>query len=85
VESIRRFPFSFDLIVIDGRCRSECLEEARHKLTDGGVIVFDNSSRRRYREAINRLPFARNVFRGLVPGLPIPGETTVFRRGKPRE
>jgi len=44
VESIRRFPFSFDLIVIDGRCRSECLEEARDKLTDGGVIVFDNAT-----------------------------------------
>lgn len=82
VESIRRYPFLFDLIVVDGRCRAECLEETHAKLSDGGLIVFDNSNRRRYRDAADRLPLQRRVFRGLVPGLPIPGETTVFQGSK---
>lgn len=82
VESIRRYPFLFDLIVVDGRCRVECLEEARNKLSEGGLIVFDNSNRRRYREACERLQIERTVFKGLVPSLPIPGETTVFHGAK---
>ena len=82
VESIRRYPFRFDLIVVDGRCRAECLEEARNKLNDAGLIVFDNSNRRRYREACKRLTMGRTVFNGLVPSLPIPGETTVFYNAK---
>jgi hypothetical protein len=78
VEAIRDYPFDFDLIVIDGRCRVECLAAATHKLKDGGMIVFDNSDRRRYRAAIDELPLSRAVFRGLAPALPYPGETTVF-------
>jgi Methyltransferase domain len=82
VESIRRYPFLFDLIVVDGRCRVECLEEARNKLSEGGLIVFDNSNRQRYRAACERIEIERTVFKGLVPSLPIPGETTVFHRMK---
>jgi Methyltransferase domain len=82
VESIRRYPFRFDLIVVDGRCRAECLEEARNKLNEGGLIVFDNSNRRRYREACERLAMEHTVFKGLVPGLPFPGETTVVHHAK---
>ncbi len=78
VESIRTHPFNFDLIVIDGRCRAACLAEAQRKLNAGGIIVFDNSNRRRYRTAIQSSPLRRTVFRGLVPSLPFPGETTVI-------
>jgi hypothetical protein len=79
VESIRAYPFDFDLIVIDGRCRAECLPEAKRKLKDGGLIVFDNSNRCRYRDAISGARLETKVFRGLVPGLPFPGETTVLQ------
>ena len=79
VESIRTHPFDFDLIVIDGRCRAECLSEAMRKLKDGGLIVFDNSNRRRYRDAIDGVVLERKIFRGLVPSLPFPGETTIFQ------
>jgi predicted O-methyltransferase YrrM len=79
VESIRAYPFDFDLIVIDGRCRAECLSEAKRKLKDGGLIVFDNSNRRRYHDAITDARLEAKIFRGLVPGLPFRGETTVLR------
>jgi hypothetical protein len=78
VESIRAYPFNFDLIVVDGRCRADCLSEAQRKLNAGGVIVFDNSNRPRYRSALENSPLRRAIFSGLTPNLPGPGETTVF-------
>lgn len=78
VQAIHSVPGRFDLIVIDGRCRSECLAEARSKLNPGGAIVFDDSHRRRYRAALDQAPMARKIHRGLVPGLPYPGETSVL-------
>lgn len=78
VESIRAYPFDFDLIVIDGRCRAECLPEAERKLKPGGLILFDDSNRPRYRRAIEHSSLQKQVFSGLVPGLPFPGETTIL-------
>jgi len=80
VNAIDRHPGSFDLIVIDGRARPACLGKAVERLAEGGMIVFDNSHRRRYREAIARCGFEAKVTRGLVPSLPLPDETTLLRR-----
>lgn len=38
----------FDFILIDGRARVECALNAIPKLKDGGILVLDNSDRRRY-------------------------------------
>lgn len=78
VESIREYAFNFDLIIIDGRARAECLDEAVSKLNRGGLIVFDNSNRQRYRRALDAAGLPKRAFRGLVPSLPFPGETTVL-------
>jgi len=56
VESIREF----ELIAIDGRCRSECaafvLEEVRAgRHRPGMALVFDDSQRARYRESLEAL------------------------------
>ena len=46
VAQIEAYPDGyFDLIVIDGVARLECLRRATAKIRDGGVIVFDNSDR----------------------------------------
>lgn len=68
----------FDMIVVDGRARTDCLAAARSMLKDGGLILFDDSHRSRYRNAIENFDMCRRTFRGLVPGLPMPGETTIF-------
>lgn len=34
----------FDVIVIDGMSRLRCAQESIHNLTDGGVVVWDNSA-----------------------------------------
>lgn len=79
VESIARASGPFDLIVIDGRARSACLAEAARHLADDGLIVFDNSHRHRYHNALRDCGLVRTVTRGLVPSLPYPDETTLLR------
>lgn len=79
VEAIRQVPGPFDLIVIDGRARAACLDEAVKHLARDGLIVFDNSRRLRYRQAIAGCGLDRTAYRGLVPSLPFPDETTLLR------
>lgn len=80
VEAIERQEGRFDLIVIDGRARAACLDRAIERLARGGVIVFDNSHRARYRKAIADSGLRAKVTRGLVPSLPLPDQTTLLRR-----
>lgn len=70
----------FDLIVIDGRVRVACLSHAVPCLADGGMIVFDNSARRRYAEGLRDSGLAVERFTGLVPSLPYPDETALLTR-----
>lgn len=80
VEAIDRHEGRFDLIVIDGRARTACLAAAIGRLAPGGMIVFDNSHRARYRKAIAQSGLRAEVTRGLVPSLPLPDQTTLLRR-----
>jgi len=68
----------FSLIVIDGRAREACLERAQRRLEPGGIIVFDNTRRRRYREAIQRSGMAERRLAGLTPTLPYPDQTSIL-------
>jgi hypothetical protein len=70
----------FDLIVVDGRARQSCLARAGERLAENGMIVFDNSGRRRYREAIEGCGLVEEKFRGLVPTLPYPDQTSILSR-----
>lgn len=79
VECIRDSDDVFDLIVIDGRARPACLREATSRLAAGGMIVFDNAGRSRYREAIEEAGLRVTEHRGLVPSLPVPDVTSLLR------
>jgi len=69
----------FDLIVIDGRARQHCLPVALSRLAPGGIILFDNTNRRRYRRALKShrglVKIERHI--GLTPILPWPTETSI--------
>lgn len=78
VKAIDRVEGSFDLIVIDGRCRERCLEYAQSRLAPGGMIVFDNTGRSRYRGAISQSGLCSIETRGLTIGLPYPDHTTLL-------
>lgn len=60
----------FDLIVIDGRARDACLGAARSRLAEGGLVVFDNANRRRYRPALDAWSGAKELHWGAAPALP---------------
>ncbi|WP_183094609.1 class I SAM-dependent methyltransferase [Nocardioides stalactiti] len=80
VAAIDRTSGVFDVIVIDGRAREACLARAVDRLAPGGVIVFDNVDRQRYRDAIDALGGAVEVTmtRGLTPALPYPTRTALL-------
>ncbi len=80
IDAIDRHEGQFDLIVIDGRARAACLGKAVSRLAEGGMIVFDNSHRARYRKAIAGCGLRADVTRGLVPSLPQPDQTTLLQR-----
>jgi hypothetical protein len=43
IQSIKYYPHSFDVIIIDGNYRLECAEEAVKKITKNGMIILDNA------------------------------------------
>lgn len=69
---------TFDIVVIDGRAREECLRVARARVAPDGIIVFDNSHRARYRTAIAESGLPERAFGGLTPTLPYPDRTSVI-------
>ncbi|MHB9402809.1 O-methyltransferase [Mesorhizobium sp. RSR380A] len=78
VSSIDQVEGTFDLIVIDGRARVSCLAKSVSRLSPGGMILFDNSNRLEYREAINSCGLQERVMRGLAPALPFPSQTSLL-------
>lgn len=62
----------FDLIMIDGRDRTNCLLRAPASLSARGVIVLDNAERPEYAQGIEQLKtlgFRALPFWGLSPGI----------------
>jgi hypothetical protein len=80
VAAIDEVPGAFDLIVIDGRAREACLAVAIGRLAYGGLIVFDNSLRSRYRAAIRTAGLRERRYFGLTPTLPYPEQTSLLTR-----
>lgn len=78
VRSIDDVTGQFSLIVIDGRAREACLRQAASRLEPGGIIVFDNTRRKRYRDAIAASGLVERRLGGLTPTLPYPDMTSVL-------
>ena len=68
----------FDLVVVDGRARVACGLAAIPHLAPGGVIVFDDSQRPRYRDGLIGGGLSVRRFRGWAPSLPTPRETAIL-------
>jgi hypothetical protein len=80
VETIDRVGGTFDLVVVDGRARTEALRHAIGHLASDGIVVFDNSRRARYRPAIEHSGLVERRLTGLTPTLPYPEQTSVLSR-----
>lgn len=81
VHTIDAFPDGhFDIVIVDGRARNDCVRVALPKVRKGGYLLLDNSERDRYLPAVDHMsPYPRRVFRGLNPYQLDPGESTVWK------
>ena len=81
VEPLRLSNEQFDIIVVDGIFRNECLIESITHLSDVGVIILDDAERAEYTEGINFI-LSKNLkridFSGLAPGLLYSKSATIF-------
>jgi len=68
----------FDVIVIDARAREACLKVATPHLAKTGMIVFDDTNRRRYRAAIDASELKHRHFNGMAVSLPYADSTTLL-------
>lgn len=85
--AIEETPDTFDVVLIDGMHRNECLARAPAQLAADGIIVLDNSDRSVYAPGIAFLHdagFWRIDFLGVVPGFGLHTATSVFGRSLER-
>ncbi len=71
----------FDIVIVDGRDRVNCMKNAIYSIKENGVIVLDDSEREQYRKGIDFLlnnDFKKIDFWGISPGLFYKKNTTVF-------
>ena len=68
----------YDMIVVDGRLRVHCLQQAMAELKPDGIIVFDDSGRRRYRAAIVAGPLREKHYFGASYCVPYPDHTSIL-------
>jgi len=74
---------AFDLVAIDGRMRAECSLVALNNLGDHGVILWDNSDREGYANAINHIlaaGFREISFTGMMPIAEYTSRTSILYR-----
>ena len=80
VDAISEIGDTFDLIVVDGRHRSLCLEAAALHLSEDGMVLFDDSGRKRYRSAIERSELKETHYFGRSFCVPYPDHTSLLLR-----
>jgi len=71
----------FDIIIVDGTFRNECLINSIDHLTEDGVVILDDSERTDYTNGINFIlsnNFRQIDFTGIAPGLLYTKSTSIF-------
>jgi len=62
---------TFDLVLVDGRVRTECMQHAIPKIKPGGYLMLDNSNNADVAEMVRKLrSYPHTEFRGIAPGWP---------------
>lgn len=78
---IKEFENKFDVVIIDGRDRVNCVKNSIERLKENGVIILDDSERKEYDEAKEFLfnkGYKKIEFWGIAPGVFYNKCTTVF-------
>jgi predicted O-methyltransferase YrrM len=53
---IKTLDKTFDIICVDGRCRSQCIINSIDHIKDDGFLLIDNAERQEYHKSISQLP-----------------------------
>lgn len=81
--TIARASQNYDVIIVDGRDRVNCIKQSLDYLSDEGVILLDDAHREQYQEGIDFVRsrgFKALEFEGLKPASVVKDKTTVFYR-----
>jgi hypothetical protein len=73
----------FDIIIVDGRRRVECIKNSLEALSDKGVVILDNSDRPTYetgRVLLKEAGFKEIKISGIPPIIPMNSSTSIFYR-----
>ena len=82
-KSIQEYVDCFDIVVVDGRDRVDCLKNCINSLKVGGVVILDNSDRVDYAEGVEFMlnsGFKKVEFTGFCPIVNFKSETAIFYR-----
>ena len=74
---------AFDVVVVDGRDRVNCIKHSIPALTDRGVLILDNADRDSYRPGFDLLTqegYSNLTFTGMGPVNLAAWSTTIFYR-----
>lgn len=83
VQCIKDVVELFDIVIVDGRYRNNCVEFSISFLKDEGVLILDDAERAEYQYARDYLKskgFRKIEFRGIAPGIIYKKSTCVFYR-----
>jgi hypothetical protein len=82
VKVINDFDQKFDLIIIDGRAREACFDLALNKVKNDGIILFDNTNRKRYKTKLHQYRDRIEIKKtwGLTIALPYPSSTYIIKK-----
>ena len=68
MKTIYDYDFKFDVIVIDGQVRFDCIKPALEKIKDNGMIIFDNSDwHKSCKEELDKTDLIPIHFHGFKP------------------
>ena len=68
---VNRESSEYDVIIVDGRDRVNCIKQAIQSTSEDGVIILDNSERDKYREGVefaHSKNFKSIELKGVAPG-----------------
>lgn len=85
IKTVKNVSEKFDIIVIDGNQRVQCIKESLPSLKPDGIIILDDSDRPEYAEGIQYLRdqgFRHIEFYGNTACVNVGKETSVFYRTK---
>ena len=76
MKTIYDYDFKFDVIVIDGQVRFDCIKPALEKIKDNGMIIYDNSDwHKSSKEELDKTDLIPIHFHGFKP-IHVDSETT---------